>query len=72
MSDLSEPKTLEPRAVVELSAKDLPAFCPNPAMPLWAGHPRVFIDALQHGGGQCPYCGTRYRLRAGEVVKGHH
>ena len=41
-------------------------------MPLWNHHPRVFIDATHEGGGKCPYCGTVYRLRAGEVIKGHH
>lgn len=56
--------------VVELKATDLPAYCPNPNMPLWSGHPRVFID-VSHGEAACPYCGTRYRLAAGEVVHGH-
>jgi len=65
----------EPRSVVELAAKDLQgpgvAFCPNPKMPLWANHPRVFIDIAQTGEGKCPYCGTVYRLKAGEKVHGH-
>jgi uncharacterized Zn-finger protein len=34
--------------LVELSAKDLPAYCPNPAMARWSAHPRVFID-VTHG-----------------------
>jgi uncharacterized Zn-finger protein len=44
-------------------------FCPNPKMPLWGGHPRVFIDVATEGEGRCPYCGTAYRLtgpKAGE------
>ena len=45
-------------------------FCPNPKMALWSNHPRVFID-VSHGEARCPYCGTRYKLRDGEVVKGH-
>lgn len=57
--------------VVELGAKDLPAFCPNPAMPLWSGHPRVFLDLAHTGNAACPYCGTRYRLAPGTIVKGH-
>lgn len=61
--------------LVELSARDLPAFCPNPAMPVWNHHPRVFLDVTPHGDkpgeAMCPYCGTRYRLKAGEIVKGH-
>jgi uncharacterized Zn-finger protein len=56
--------------LVELSAKDLPAYCPNPSMPRWSNHPRVFID-VTHGEARCPYCSTRYKLREGEVVRGH-
>jgi uncharacterized Zn-finger protein len=57
--------------VVELAAGDLPAFCPNPQMPVWSHHPRVFLDVATKGEAMCPYCGTRYRLKAGEKVKGH-
>ena len=64
-----------PKAVVELSAADLqgPGVvpCPNPKMPLWSTHPRVFIDVAKHGEGRCPYCGTVYRLKAGEKVHAH-
>lgn len=56
---------------VELSARDLPAFCPNPAMPVWNHHPRVFLDVASTGEAMCPYCGTVYRLKPGEVVTGH-
>ena len=34
---------------VELEGKDLPAYCPNPAMPAWSSHPRVFLDVLKSG-----------------------
>jgi uncharacterized Zn-finger protein len=57
--------------VVELRASDLPAFCPNPAMPVWNHHPRVFLDIATTGEAMCPYCGTHYRLRPGEIVGGH-
>ena len=57
--------------VVELSAGDLPAFCPSPQMPVWNHHPRVFLDVATKGEAMCPYCGTRYRLKAGEKVAGH-
>ena len=40
--------------LVELTAKDLPAYCPNPAMTRWDTHPRVFID-ITHGEARCPY-----------------
>jgi uncharacterized Zn-finger protein len=61
----------EGATVVELKAKDLPAYCPNPAMPLWSSHPRVFLDLAHDGQATCAYCGTHYKLAAGEVVKGH-
>lgn len=61
-------------AVVEVTAKDVQGpgvvTCPNPKMPLWSNHPRVFVDITHDGGGKCPYCGTVYRLKAGEVL-GH-
>jgi uncharacterized Zn-finger protein len=67
--------TGESDGVVEVTAKDVQGpgvvFCPNPKMKLWSGHPRVFIDVATTGEGQCPYCGTRYRLKAGEVVGAH-
>ena len=47
-------------------------FCPNPKMPLWSNHPRVFIDVATTGQGKCPYCGTVYRLTAGSKSRGGH
>jgi len=64
------------RAAVEVSAKDLQGpgvvFCPNPKMPLWSNHPRVFIDVAATGEGSCPYCGTRYRLAGGAARSEGH
>ena len=57
--------------VVELDGKDLPAFCPHPAMPLWSSHPRVYLDVVDTGEAKCPYCGTVYRLAPGAVVHAH-
>lgn len=51
-------------SVVELSASDLPACCPNAKMPLWSSHPRVFLDVVNEPEAMCPYCGTCYRLGA--------
>jgi uncharacterized Zn-finger protein len=66
----------EPKSLVELSAKDLMGpgvtHCPNPKMPLWSNHPKVFIDVATTGEGRCPYCGTVYRLKAGEHVGSAH
>lgn len=69
MSTTTTTRREEP--VVELRATELPAFCPSPAMPVWNHHPRVFLDVATTGEAMCPYCGTRYRLKAGEVLKGH-
>jgi len=62
----------ESAAVVEVEGKDLPVHCPNPKMPVWSSHPRVFLDIVHTGEAKCPYCGTLYRLRPGTVIKGHH
>jgi len=66
----------EAESVVELAAKDLlgpgVTFCPNPKMALWSNHPKVFIDVATTGEGKCPYCGTVYRLKAGERAGAHH
>ena len=66
----------EPKTIVEVTAQDTQGpgvvFCPNPKMPLWSGHPRVFIDVATTGQGRCPYCGTVYRLKEGEVVGSAH
>ena len=64
------------KSVVEVTAKDLHGpgvvACPNAKMALWCNHPRVFIDVASHGEGACPYCGTVYRLKAGEKLRAGH
>ena len=66
----------EAKAIVEVMAADVQdngsVFCPNPKMALWSTHPKVFIDLAHSGEGKCPYCGTVYRLKAGEVLHGGH
>jgi uncharacterized Zn-finger protein len=66
----------QPPSIVEVLASDLQGqgviFCPNPKMPLWSNHPRIFIDVATAGEGRCPYCGTVYRLKAGEQVHASH
>lgn len=56
-------------SIVDVGPSDLRGpgvmFCPNPKMPLWSNHPRVFIDVASTGEGRCPYCGTLYRLAGG-------
>lgn len=54
--------TIGHAGVIELSADDLPAVCPHASMPLWAWHPRVFLDVVNQNEAMCRYCGTRYHL----------
>lgn len=56
---------------IEVLAKDLPLHCPTAEMALWCAHPRVFLQIEETGQALCPYCGTTYKLKAGEVVKHH-
>jgi uncharacterized Zn-finger protein len=62
-------------AAIEVTAAELQGpgvvSCPNPKMTLWSNHPKVYIDVATTGEGKCPYCGTVYRLKAGEKVHGH-
>lgn len=62
--------THEPHEI-EVSAQSLPLHCPTDAVALWSSHPRVFLDLAATGEVLCPYCGTKYRLKSGEVVKNH-
>ena len=55
---------------VEVSQKDLPVHCPMPGAPLWARHPRVFLDVARGGEALCPYCGARYVYK-GAPRNGH-
>jgi uncharacterized Zn-finger protein len=59
-------------SAVVIKPDELPAFCPNPRMPLWSSHPRVFLDVVVTGEALCPYCGTRYRLAGGPLKRGGH
>ena len=57
--------------VVTVKPSQLPVFCPNPAMPLWSSHPRVFLDVAETGEAMCPYCGTKYVLADGPLKSAH-
>ncbi|MDT8364162.1 MAG: zinc-finger domain-containing protein [Nitrosomonas sp.] len=69
MNDDTAPKAYSQE--VEITADDLPLYCPNPRMDPASWHPRVFLTLDVDGRSMCPYCGTRYTLRGG-VVHGHH
>jgi uncharacterized Zn-finger protein len=66
------------RSLVELAAKDLnrqgEVYCPSPKadMALWSSHPKVYLDVGRTGEAKCPYCGTVYRLKPGEVFEPSH
>lgn len=66
----------KPESVVEVTAEDVlgegVVTCPNPKMALWSSHPKVFIDVATNGEGKCAYCGTVYRLKAGEKLSHGH
>jgi uncharacterized Zn-finger protein len=40
-------------------------------MQVWNQHPRVFLDVVDTGSAQCPYCGTRYIFEGEPDVSGH-
>lgn len=40
-------------------------------MPLWASHPRVYLDVVRESEAMCPYCGTRYRLKSDTHERNH-
>lgn len=55
---------------IDVTEQNLPLCCPRPGAPLWARHPRVFLDVLKTGQVSCPYCGTHYRY-TGAAPKQH-
>jgi len=57
--------------IIQVSAKDLPLHCPTDEVALWCSHPRVFLDLSETGKVSCPYCGTKYQLKAGEKAEHH-
>lgn len=56
--------------IVPVTAADLPLTCPRPDAPLWARHPRVYLDVTTTGEAVCPYCSAHYRF-SGEAPKHH-
>ena len=66
------------QAVIELLASELNpeggVYCPNPkaGMQLWNAHPKVYLDVAHAGMAKSHYCGTEYRLKAGETLSAGH
>lgn len=56
---------------IEVSAEDLPLYCPPPGKNLWNAHPQVIIPVEKLGVARCPYCSTLYRF-TGPLPHGHH
>lgn len=65
------PENTDKNQPIAVTATALPLHCPMPDAPLWARHPRVFLDVLQTGEAKCPYCGAKYVFQ-GERPAGHH
>ena len=55
----------------EVTAHDLPLHCPMPDAPLWARHPRIFLDVTHTGEVVCPYCSAHYVFK-GNLSKAQH
>lgn len=48
----------------QITRQNLPLACPLPNSTLWNAHPRVYLPIEKTGEAFCPYCGTKYTLRA--------
>ena len=65
-------------STIELLASELNdqgcVYCPSPKadMKVWNNHPKVYLDVARTGQAKCSYCGTVYRLKAGEHFDAHH
>ncbi len=66
-NEYDEPDVSE---AIEVTAADLPLFCPRPDAPLWARHPRVYLEVVTGGDVVCPYCSAHYVFH-GAPPKGH-
>ena len=53
---MAENSSSKSDAAIAITAHDVPLHCPMPDAPLWARHPRVFLDIVQSGEVVCPYC----------------
>ena len=67
MSDINDSRIM----YTEVTGKDLPLHCPTAGVAVWSSHPLVFLDITKTGEVSCPYCGTKYKLKADEHLKSH-
>lgn len=56
---------------LDITAADLPLYCPTKSMRLWNTHPRVYLPIEDTGEALCPYCGTLYKLKGGAPTSHH-
>ena len=59
------------QSYIEVTATELPLYCPTPSMSLWNTHPRVVIPVDKLGKARCPYCSALYKFK-GKLPHGHH
>ena len=73
MGDEDTARTFEETADQEVmhAFGHLDLLYPKAGMTLWNTHPRVYLN-MATGEARCPYCGTLYRLKAGETVHSAH
>lgn len=57
---------------IEISTTNLPLHCPMPDMLKWNAHPRVYMPIEKTGEAKCPYCGTLYKIKEGEIIHSSH
>jgi uncharacterized Zn-finger protein len=57
----------EPAETIEV--EDKVVACDGPAGP--SGHPRVYLNMGTKDQVDCPYCGRRFRLKAGAAHHAH-
>lgn len=53
---------------IQVTAKDMPVYCPGPKAPRWSMHPRVYLDVAKTGEALCPYCGAHYVQQVADVA----
>jgi len=50
--------------VYVVKQEDLPLSCPTKSMELWNAHPKVYLPIEETGKETCPYCGSKFELKA--------
>ncbi len=54
------PENTNYKEPIFITEADLPLSCPMPDAPLWARHPKVFLNVLGTETAKCPYCSAQY------------